>query len=775
MKKVRVLVTAATVACAVTASGVALTQAALTQDTYGKSTLEQRIGPATLDAGFRQLALTPSSGEPYVVREDGVGAAKSGREARRKSLAYFGQLSDFQLADEESPARVEFLDTVSSQFSAAFRPGEALEPQIDDAMIRQMNSFINAAPVAAAGGVRPKMTYAIDTGDSADSQQLNETQWVRELLEGGPLDPNSGVDPATPGATTGPNGAPNLLCGPSVIGSVPGAAEAATYTGVQDTDDTGMASNYYDPDLPTQPAGRYSTFPQITDLMNRAQAPFTAAGLDVPSYVAFGNHDGLVQGNVAATSTFETVATGCIKPLSATFPGGANFLNFTPQDVLNLFTTDPSKTILVPPDPERRYVSKQQFKQVMKSGAQADGHGFGLIDPAVDSASKGSAGYYTFSPEPGIRMIALDTISEGGAIGASADGNVDDPQFKWLEDQLQKATASDELVILFSHHAINSLTADVPDEIAPACTSDDVHTHDMNPGCDVDPRASTPIHLGDDMTALLHRYPHVIAWVAGHSHVNRVEPYPDGKGGGFWQVRVAAEADWPQQARLLQLFDNDDGTLSLFGTIIDHASNAAAPVGAATAFDTNDLASVGRTLSYNDPDAGARACGTTPCGEGLAVDRNVELLISDPRKTSGGGGTVKPGRCVNRRIGTSKRDFLRGTRSGDRLNGLGGDDRLLAFAGVDCIAAGGGGDVASGGSGNDRISGGPGADRLIGGPGKDRLHSGQGDDRVGARDGAHDAIRCGRGRRDVAIVDRKDSVRGCEIVRRAPARSRGRR
>ena len=56
-------------------------------------------------------------------------------------------------------------------------------------------------------------------------------------------------------------------------------------------------------------------------------------------------------------------------------------------------------------------------------------------------------------------------------IGPSADGNVDDPQFQWLEAELEEAEAADELVVLFSHHAIPSLTADVPDELAPPCTA----------------------------------------------------------------------------------------------------------------------------------------------------------------------------------------------------------------------------------------------------------------------------------------------------------------
>ena len=49
--------------------------------------------------------------------------------------------------------------------------------------------------------------------------------------------------------------------------------------------------------------------------MDKAQQAFTADGLDVPSYVAFGNHDALVQGNAAANVAFEQVATGCLKPI----------------------------------------------------------------------------------------------------------------------------------------------------------------------------------------------------------------------------------------------------------------------------------------------------------------------------------------------------------------------------------------------------------------------------------------------------------------------------
>lgn len=574
---------------------------------------------------FRFLQL--GAGEPYTVRQE-LATAGAGRAGARTSLVYFGQLSDFQLADEESPARVEIIDPLSTPlglpFEAAWRPWEALEPQISDAMVRQVNRFAATSPVADGGGAHRAMDLTIDTGDSADSQQLNETLWVRTLLEGGTLNPNSGVDKKTYSHPL----CPNLL--------VPGAAEAARYTGIQDYDDyfEGPFPEFYDPD---SPQGPHVAWPKYPGLMDRAQGAFTAAGLDVPSYVAFGNHDALVQGNAAANAAYEQVATGCLKPIGpVSNPENATGLLeslLDPARLLASLLSEPWNTIVVPGDPKRRFVSKKQYKDIFKSGAQADGHGFDFVDPAQETASKGAAGYYAWSPTPGMRFVALDTVAEAGTIvtptgNSTSDGNIDDPQFQWLRGQLQAATAAGQLVVLFSHHAPESLVADAPDELAPFCLLDDSHGHDVNPGCDLDPRSSQPIRLQADAVALLHEFPNAIAWVAGHSHDNVVNPFPSPSGpGGFWSIRVAAEADWPQQSRLLEVFDNHDGTLSIFGTILDHAGQSAAPAPgtAAAGMDLNDLASAGRAMSFNDLQTGA------PIGEGQPQDRNVELLLDDPR------------------------------------------------------------------------------------------------------------------------------------------------
>src|SRR5204863_453000 len=78
--------------------------------------------------------------------------------------------------------------------------------------------------------------------------------------------------------------------------------------------------------------------------------------------------------------------------------------------------------------------------------------------------------------------------------------------------------------------------------------------HPSNAGCDMDPRTSTPMHLGDDLVAEVLKHPHVVAWVAGHSHVNDVAFYGK-RNKGVWVVRTSAEADFAHQDRLLQLMD----------------------------------------------------------------------------------------------------------------------------------------------------------------------------------------------------------------------------
>jgi metallophosphoesterase (TIGR03767 family) len=578
----------------------------------GFTTMERSVvagGP--LDpAKPRFLTLQQGPGWARVVRELVPGQAQAGREGRRRSLAYFAQLSDFQLADEESPARVEFADSLAS---GAWRPQEALGPFTVDAAFRQLNRFTAASPVAQAGGVRAAMDLALSTGDNADNKQYNENVWVRGLLEGGQaITPNSGVK-------SNYNECSAIADAALTLRDFLGEPNEPTYTGVQDfRDQSANTRDFYDPN---QPQGQFAEWPRYSGLMNRAQQTFTPVGLrrsgtPVSTYVANGNHDGLVQGNQAATSSIEGIAVGCFKPLVPELDFGS---------IIGALTGG-----YVRPDANRRFVDKAQLKAVYAAGTQRDAHGFGFVEAAQNTASRGTASYYAWDPKPGVRFIGLDTISEGGIVAASAEGNLDNPQFQWLSGEIAAAEAANKLIVLFGHHPIRSLTANVPDELAPACTTNDSHGHDVNPGCDADPRSSLPIRLGADLQGLLSAHPHVLAYVAGHTHENRVMACGAEAGcpagANWWELNTAAEIDWPQQSRLIELMDNADGTLSIFGTLVDHSASyeVPAPGSSASGFTTSQLAALSRAFSYNDPQAALGAIGQPQ-------DRNVELLVDDPR------------------------------------------------------------------------------------------------------------------------------------------------
>jgi metallophosphoesterase (TIGR03767 family) len=594
-------------------------------DPTGRSTLDETVepGPGT---GF--VPLVEGDGEPYVVRRGGGAKAKRKRADRRRSLAFFAQLTDPQLVDEMSPARVDFIDPASGQLKSAHRPQEALGAQTFDAVVRNVNANSRSS-VEDGRGRRAELGFAITTGDLADNQQLNETRWFRTVLDGGRVDPFSGkpIGPGNP-----------CNASPDTIARLNADAAARAYTGVQDYDDwrgarSDLYSGYWDPDEAAPTPGRYAAFPRQPGLMERAQAEFDAEGLDVPWYVSRGNHDGLIQGNApASTDLFRAIAIGCLK----VFPSEqADPAQFAGRDESFLYERLNDSAFLgsllagarpVPPDPDRRIVNKPEYRALMAEGSD-NAHGFARTPKSQLRRSGGTASYYAATPRRGMRFIALDTVSEGG----TSAGNIDHPQYRWLERELRKARRRDRIVVVFGHHTLGTMSSAIADEAAGICDPPD------EPGCDADPRRSTPIHRGlegaRNLRALLARHRNVVAYVTGHTHANAVRFFKGGRGRGFWEVNTASHVDWPQQSRLIEIMDNRDGTLSIFGTILDSAAPQAAPApGPAVSLGLTQLVSLARALAFNDPQR------LDPEGEeavtdklGARRDRNVELLVRDPR------------------------------------------------------------------------------------------------------------------------------------------------
>ena len=599
----------------------------------GASTVGEtiRLGPAK--PGLRELLAGP--GERHLVRRAAGVPVRRGREARRRSLAYFAQLSDPHVLDEGSPARMEFLIGAGRTASHGYRPQEALTTQVLDSMVRAVNRH-SVSGLRGRGGRRSKLDFTVTTGDLSDNAQVNEARWYMRALEGGVLDPASGqpISAANPcpGAT------------PEQVASLNQTALQRRYTGVQDHSDypgapPGAYVRFWDPDT-GRGAGRYAGV-RFPGLMDRAQQPFVAEGLRTPWYSVMGNHDQQRQGILSRPhALLDKVSSGCQKTFPGIFdarslagkPAVAIFKQLARPATLDVLRRDRR---LVPPDPDRRALSKRELRDLHAGPDRS--HGLGRVSSTQSRRSAGAASYYAWSPKPGVRYISLDTVAEGGG----PLGNIDHPQYRWLARELDRNSSRslppgrgrarrdgdrDRLIVIFSHHPVRGLPTRVPDERAGPCAP----TRPVQ--CDADPRRSTPLHSGlggrQPLRALLLRHPNVVGVVSGHEHRNYVEPFarPDGRG-AFWQLVTASHIDFPQQSRLLELMDNRDGTLSLFGTVLDHAAGPRPPQPGtdAGAFDPPALASLSRTLS-------APRIGLGSLRRGRRADRNVELLLRDPRR-----------------------------------------------------------------------------------------------------------------------------------------------
>ena len=609
-------------------------------DARSRTTVDQTI----VDSD-RDNRLEPGPGEDYVVRDD-LGQALPTRTKTRSELFFFGQLTDTHVVDEESPLRVEFLDRFGPPLTGAYRPEEGLSTQVMNGMVDQLRN--TTSPITGR-----QLQLGIATGDNSDNTQLNETRWFIDLMDGGAqLDPNSGV----PGSCgTVPD---HLYDGVRGGGDYYEANSSQPAPGNDDEDGDGYSPDQAENEREAQRTNSVRDFPGLFEDMNK---PFKTTGLGVPWYSVFGNHDALLQGNAPRNPAFEQIATGCTKvsnldsdslgQIQALAQGGitqseqAQIYKLAVDREAAAATGSPDEqprqsTVNVPSDPNRRPLRKSEWMQ-----QHCDTRGTPVCHGFTPQDIANGMGYYSFKPRPGLRFVVLDTIAENGGDG----GNVDTVQFNWLHNELSDAESKKELVVLFAHHSLETMNQ------APLSifgigdnggVSDPAVHYGMGPASGMtqpcvlsDP--SLPPTPDETLRCLLLRHPSVIAFVNGHEHNNRINPFErkDGQGktlGGFWQINTAAHIDWPQQSRTIDIVDDRDGNLSLFGTAIDQGG-APNPGGAPAAGDSQGqspeavsrLASISRELSYNDPDALNGEDGMSDA-RGSRTDRNVELLVRNP-------------------------------------------------------------------------------------------------------------------------------------------------
>ncbi|MGP3923048.1 TIGR03767 family metallophosphoesterase [Streptomyces sp. 8N616] len=401
------------------------------------------------------------------------------------------------------------------------------------------------------------LSFVMTTGDNTDNNSRTELDWFLTAMSGGRVTPNSG-DPHR-------------------------------YEGVQDS---GLKL-YWQPEAALRDADKQLGFPRIDGFLDAAIRQLNSPGLRMPWYSTVGNHDSLPGGCYApGDSFFADFAVGGRKLETLPEAEGAALwkavkkgLDPKGENFKELLRTRARKMRSVTPDEGRAPFTPREYLQAhldpKYAGAGPVGHGYTAADLAANRL------HYSFRISDDVIGISLDTTDPGGHY----EGSLGTAQLRWLERTLEKH--KDRYALIFSHHTSRTMRNLRPDPARP----------------------NEQRHGGDEVVTVLKRHRNAVAWINGHSHKNKITPH-----GTFWEISTASHIDFPQLARIIELVDNGDGTLSLFTTLIE----SAAPYRT----DFADLSQTGlgalyRELSFNAP-------GTRSALAGDPVDRNTELLLKRP-------------------------------------------------------------------------------------------------------------------------------------------------
>jgi metallophosphoesterase (TIGR03768 family) len=338
------------------------------------------------------------------------------------------------------------------------------------------------------------------------------------------------------------------------------------------------------------------------------QRPFYAAGLNpaIPWYQVIGNHDQFWMGSSFENATMRAthigsnilnIAVSCGRPdLESTgaYMGVVDGSTIYGNIIGDGLTADviPPPTVIA--DANRRSLTsptsttQNWMAEFFNTTSNPVGHGF-----TQANLDQGLA-CYSFVPKSDIpiKFIVLDDTVKGPGLDEYAVGSLDDQRYQWLVDELHAGQVNNQLMVICAH---------VP--IGPQTSLTDTTPYHMWPG---------PEYTDESVLNLLHRYPNLILWMAGHRHVNVVTPQPDHDPTlAFWEVETCSLRDFPQQFRTFDIRRNADNTVSIIITNVDPAVQLGSP-----AYKSRGYA-IGA----------ARIFGSYPLNDKSSQSYNAELVV----------------------------------------------------------------------------------------------------------------------------------------------------
>lgn len=564
--------------------------------------------PPTATAGSGAAKCAAIAAEDYITRTELVSGQ---RRADAPLLLRFVQFSDDHILDDDGQAinGASIFDPLHPTFEAAQRLQEEYTDEALNDMIAQVNDCHRQHPAE----------FMIVTGDSADLTTVAETRRFIDNLDGR-HDQLSAFETACV-AGLGAGASTEQI-----------ALQCTRFTG-RGVADTQTA----DPD-PDDPTFQLILTRSVRQLLATEQAALSGRAADgsvdplrqtatrspgmpeslrcdagpgcpnvplaMPWYVAFGNHDGYLRGTIALTLGLNEVSQIT----------GRHYMFDAHEFTDEFFFTQPS------PGPV--------------------GHGFNFADTArrVDADTRNDGYYATDAGGGRVRLIVLNTIIDGVDARipldvlrnpfALSDGSVDRAQFEWLQDELARSAGRGQIAIVFSHHP-------------------DLTFAEYGMFASLAPIEVTATELNAELAS----WPHLIAWIAGHTHQHRIRAFKveggigsngtiqtevsckqPGACSGFWQIETASLIDHPQEQRLLEIFDNGDGTGTIRGSVLQHRFDTAKRLAEADdrcALYLSDPAAVASAISEANLAALCAQGGVRP---GAASDRNVDLMFRMPAR-----------------------------------------------------------------------------------------------------------------------------------------------